>query len=122
MRPSRRLTRLVAALIDAVIIGVIRGIIFGADRGGFGAGLLGVIYFCTLTYYEGATFGKKLFKLKVVREDGKRLTLTDVIMREVLGKFVSGIVLGLGYVWILFDKKRQGWHDKIAHTLVVQGK
>jgi uncharacterized RDD family membrane protein YckC len=33
---------------------------------------------------------------------------------------ISGIVLLLGYAWVLIDKKRQGWHDKIAGTYVVR--
>ena len=43
----------------------------------------------------------------------------STLVREIIGKLVSGIVILLGYVWILFDGKRQGWHDKIAGTVVV---
>jgi hypothetical protein len=36
-----------------------------------------------------------------------------------VGYLVSAIVVSLGFIWILFDSKRQGWHDKIAKTYVV---
>ena len=36
-----------------------------------------------------------------------------------LGYFVSALPLGLGFIWVAFDKRKQGWHDKIARTLVV---
>jgi len=36
------------------------------------------------------------------------------------GMEISGVVLFLGYLWILIDKKKQGWHDKIAGTYVVK--
>ena len=40
-------------------------------------------------------------------------------LRETVGKLVSALILLLGFLWILWDKDRQGWHDKIAGTLVV---
>jgi RDD family. len=37
-----------------------------------------------------------------------------------VGMIISGLVLLLGYIWILIDKKNQGWHDKIAGTYVIK--
>ena len=34
---------------------------------------------------------------------------------------MSGIVISLGFLWITFDRKRQGWHDKIASSYAVDG-
>jgi uncharacterized RDD family membrane protein YckC len=65
------------------------------------------------------TWGKKYFNLKVVTLDGGEMTLGRAIKREVLGKLLSNI-LGLGYIWALFNKKRQSWHDLLAKTIVVQ--
>ena len=48
-----------------------------------------------------------------------------MVVREVVGKMIPGVipllnmVWLLSYVWVLFDNKRQGWHDKIAGTVVV---
>ncbi|MGA7985503.1 MAG: RDD family protein [Burkholderiales bacterium] len=36
-----------------------------------------------------------------------------------LGYFVSIVPLGLGFLWIAFDRKKRGWHDLIAGTVVV---
>jgi uncharacterized RDD family membrane protein YckC len=43
-----------------------------------------------------------------------------MLVREIVGKTISGAVFLLGYLWILFDRERQGWHDKLANTYVVQ--
>lgn len=45
-----------------------------------------------------------------------------MILREVIGKFVSGLVLGIGFFWAIWDKDNQTWHDKIAGTVVVRKK
>lgn len=57
--------------------------------------------------------------IKVVNEYGERLTIQRSLMRNST-KVISQFALYIGFIWILFDKKRQGWHDKIAKTLVVE--
>lgn len=70
--------------------------------------------------YGGATPGKKLMAIKVVHgEEGKPLNYGVAIIRY-FGYFVSLIPLALGYIWVAFDSKKQGWHDKIAGTYVVK--
>jgi uncharacterized RDD family membrane protein YckC len=67
-----------------------------------------------------ATPGKILFSLKVLDEQtGSPLTLKQSLLRY-LGYFASIFGLMLGFVWIAFDAKKQGWHDKIAKTVVVK--
>lgn len=39
-----------------------------------------------------------------------------------LGYFVSMLFLGLGCIWVAFDSRKQGWHDKLAGTVVVRRK
>ncbi len=68
---------------------------------------------------NGATLGKRAMRLKVVKEDDSQLTQVDMFLREFIGKFVSAMVFWLGYIWIFIDERGQGWHDKIARTLVV---
>lgn len=67
-----------------------------------------------------ATLGKIALNLKIVSVDGKKLAIFQILLREWIGKFLSVIGLGLGFVWVAFDEKKQGWHDKIAHTLVIK--
>ena len=43
-----------------------------------------------------------------------------MLVREWAAKWVSGLAFGMGFVWILFDRDRQGWHDKLMSTYVVE--
>lgn len=67
----------------------------------------------------GATPGKFLFGCRVVDAQTRgSLSLRQALLRYV-GYFVSLLPLGLGFIWIAIDKRRQGFHDKLAGTLVV---
>lgn len=65
------------------------------------------------------TFGKSFLGLKVTDENGDRLTAGQATSRN-LGKLISKLTLGIGYLSGFFDKKQQCLHDKIAHTLVIK--
>lgn len=82
--------------------------------------LIPAVYFVYFTYKKGATPGKNVLKIKVVREDGQPLTLMNVILRETINRFVASIIFNLGYLWIIWDDKKQGWHDKLAQTIVIR--
>ncbi len=132
------LPRLAAAIIDVIILGIVgsivgsiffSGSIYGVNSTSFDevftlrnlvSTLIGWAYNVGFLMYSGATVGKMALGLKVVSSDGKILTPTQIALRETLGKLISGYVLLLGFIWILFDNRRQGWHDKIAKTLVVK--
>jgi uncharacterized RDD family membrane protein YckC len=77
------------------------------------------LYLVGLTLRYGATLGKMAFGLEVVSQDGSKLDWSTVFIREVVGKFISVITCGLGFAWVAWDKEKQGFHDKIARTLVV---
>ena len=57
--------------------------------------------------------------LKVVQENGEELTYGKSFLR-VIGYFFSTIALNLGFLWVAFDRKKQGLHDKIAGTYVIR--
>lgn len=67
----------------------------------------------------GASVGKRVLKLKVVHEDRSHLTFRDVLTREVVGRFLSTIPFGIGYVGIIRDPYRQALHDQLTHTYVI---
>lgn len=70
--------------------------------------------------YKQATPGKMVISAKVVdAETGNAMTVGQSIGRY-LAYFVSLIPFGLGYVWVAFDSRKQGWHDKLAGTVVVR--
>ncbi len=85
----------------------------------FGASL-SIGYAVFFTGYCGQTPGKMALRIKVIRTDGSQPSYGRAALREVLGKFVSGILLGIGYLMVAFDSQKQGLHDKIADTYVVK--
>lgn len=69
---------------------------------------------------RGLSPGKWLLGLRVIYgETSLPASFWRMALREIIGKWVSGVVCYLGYIWALFDARKQGWHDKIAGTLVV---
>ena len=81
--------------------------------------LLGLTYFVLMTYYCGGTLGKKLFKLKVCKATDEKLSLFTIIYRESIGRYLSGLILFIGYIMIGLDSKRRGLHDILSDTLVI---
>lgn len=81
--------------------------------------LLTVLYFTLLTYYTGATLGKKLFQLRVVSTEDRKMTFFEVLYRESIGRFLSGVIMNLGYLLILAQKEHRGIHDLLADTSVI---
>ena len=81
--------------------------------------LLPAIIVIAFWLFKSATPGKMLTKLTIVdAKTGKKPTLGQFMLRYV-GYFLSSILL-LGFIWIAFDKRKQGWHDKLAGTVVVR--
>ncbi len=141
--------RLVAYTIDKIILYLISLFLFltallALGRGGGislssiaatgdlprGMGLVFIFYavamFITdLTYFTwfhgsvGQTPGKMILGLRVIQASGENMTFGVAFLRWV-GTLVSSLFLSLGYLWIAFDRKKQGWHDKIAATLVIR--
>jgi uncharacterized RDD family membrane protein YckC len=74
-----------------------------------------LLFFWTLS---GQTPGKRLLGLRIVQIDGRRLSFYTAL-RRLIGYALSILSLGLGFLMILIDDRRQGWHDKFARTCVV---
>jgi uncharacterized RDD family membrane protein YckC len=117
--------RFLAALIDTLILATTQQVL----RVSFKKPLLGIFssvlsfgYAPFMLYQYQATLGKMALGLKVISKDAKKLQVFQVLLREWIGKFLSAIVLGLGFIWIGLDYQKQAWHDKIANTLVVRKK
>lgn len=87
-------------------------IMFFALLGNFG-------YFVYMTYKYQSTLGKMAVGVRVLNDEGKKPTLGDVMMREVLGKIVSNFTLKIGYLIAAFTNKKQALHDMIGKTIVV---
>lgn len=71
-------------------------------------------------YTRSTSLGKAILRMQVVTKDSQQPAgFGKMLLRETVGKALSGIVFGLGYLWILFNKDRQAWHDKIVNTVVI---
>jgi predicted Zn finger-like uncharacterized protein len=77
-------------------------------------------YAVFFTGYCGQTPGKMVVRIRVIRADGSQMNYGRAAKREILGKFVSSILLGIGYIMVAFDNQKQGLHDKIADTYVIK--
>ena len=67
---------------------------------------------------NGQMVGNLVMGVRVVKADGGRVSFSRAAAR-MLGAYLSGLLLFLGFFWAIFDKRRQGWHDKLAGTVVV---
>ena len=76
-------------------------------------------YFIFMTHKYQATLGKMAVGVKVTAETGEKLSLKNIVIRETIGKFVSSLIFGVGYIMIAFTQKKQGLHDMIVRSAVV---
>lgn len=82
--------------------------------------VVAVIYLRALAT-SGQTWGRRIVKIKVIAEDtGAPPGWGKAIGRTLFEMFISGYILYLGFLWMLWDDKNQTWHDKVASTLVVR--
>ena len=128
--------RLLALILDGIIVSIPANIFaasLGASiaitGGGFhyrsgGSGLQTLFFILyealLITYWNGQTIGKKAVGIRVVARGGQPVPLGMAFVRCLM-KVVSGMVLCLGYLWMLWDPNKQTWHDKVADTYVVRG-
>ena len=128
--------RVCAAIIDAILISVvfyIAATIFISDGRAllaFGTNDFDLLFFivefvipCIVTVFFWCQFqgtpGKMLLNLAVVdAKTGKNLSVLQAIGRWV-GYIPSYLILCLGVIWVAIDEKKQGWHDKLAGTIVI---
>lgn len=101
--------------------------IAGGGEEAFGIGLLlgmvllpAYVVWAFILFTKGMTPGKKLLGMRVIKEDGTSAGFFRMLVREWVGKTISGLIFSLGFLWILFDRDKQGWHDKLMSTYVVE--
>jgi uncharacterized RDD family membrane protein YckC len=125
--------RFVATLIDSILLGLISGVLsfalsFSLAEGAneiisLLANIIGLVisigYYVVYQQKNGQTIGKKVMNIKVVDYNGKTPTMFSFFLREIIGKTISGLILFIGYFMVIWDKRKQALHDKIAGTFVV---
>jgi len=123
--------RLFAFLIDWMVVFVVYGPIvimaFGTEYFSLDVPrywdlvTLVVIAVATLLFwrYQGATPGKIAIAARIVDAETGRPPSTARLVVRLFAYLVSALPLYLGFLWIAFDRRKQGWHDKIAGTVVI---
>jgi len=124
-----------AAIIDSILIIIIIAPILTAVYGGdywlneahsqgvldiFLNYILPAIAVIIFWVYKSATPGKMATKLTIVDAKTGAKPSTGQFIGRYLGYYVSMLPFFLGIIWIAFDKRKQGWHDKLAGTVVIK--
>jgi uncharacterized RDD family membrane protein YckC len=107
--------RMGAAFLDVILVSIL-GSFVGGPPLGF---LVALAYFAGMWAWKGTTIGGIVLNLKVVRLDDKPVTFLVALVRGLASAF-SVIILFLGFFWMIWDREKQTWHDKIAGTVVVR--
>ncbi len=126
--------RFVAHLIDGLILSLGLGIITFATGMNFNSDIMEIVYspgsllafLLTMAYFvyfetsdKQATIGKSVMGLKVIKQDGTKLTTGDAVVRY-LGKILSAFIFMIGFIMVIFDDQKRALHDRIANTFVVK--
>lgn len=130
-------SRMLASLVDTVLLMLvitpimlsIYGSAYWADERIF-KGYSGVLFewilpiIAVLIFWQvkQSTPGKMLIGAKIVDAKTGENPQTGQLIVRYIGYYVSLLGLCLGFIWIAFDKRKQGWHDKMAGTVVVRRK
>lgn len=132
--------RVLAYIIDTIILTLVGGVIgamFGFSVLGLGSDLsdptgvnllmnifsiiIGVAYFAGMESSNWqATLGKKALGLVVTDVSGNRISLLRGVGRY-FAKFISAIIMLIGFIMVAFTERKQGLHDILAGTLVLKG-
>lgn len=130
--------RFVAFILDAIVLAVITtalaplvsggNVVTTAGGGGieinYTANAIGLlvdlVYFVGFWAWRGQSPGMIPFNMRIVMaDDGGKVDAVRCLLRYV-GLLISIAILFLGVIWVGFDRRKQGWHDKIAGTVVVR--
>ena len=82
--------------------------------------LLPVAYGVLFVGLRGQTPGKMLLRIRVVNEEGRVPGFWRAALRETLGKLVSALAVGFGFLSVAWNRKKRGWHDIVAGTYVIK--
>ena len=81
--------------------------------------ILGHIIILVLWFTKQASIGKMAFSVKIVDAKTGGVPTKGQLIGRYFAYLLSSLPLGLGFLWIAFDSKKQGWHDKLAGTAVI---
>jgi uncharacterized RDD family membrane protein YckC len=129
--------RVVAAVIDTIVVSLIIGPLlyaiygpayFSSDNMVHGPADLLISYVFPALFvivfwrYKSATPGKMAISARIVDARTGQPPSTGQLIGRYFGYFVSSIPFCLGLIWVGIDRRKQGWHDKLANTVVIYDK
>ena len=117
---------LLLLLIIPLLIGVygLDSILSGKTDGGVSEFLITwvmpAVVVIVFWVFRSATPGKMIVHIKIADAKTGGEPSTGQLIGRYFAYFLSTIPLLLGFLWVAFDKRKQGWHDKLAGTIVVK--
>lgn len=115
--------RFAAAFVDGIILLIPYWILLAGINAGTAYALSILIDLAYFTYFEGSasgqTIGKKLLSIRVIDFNSGGSIGYGRALGRYLARFISAFALLLGYLWMLWDKEKQTWHDKLVSSVVV---
>lgn len=75
--------------------------------------------FIVLAGRSGQSAGMRIIGIQIIYNNGKPFTVKGALIRHLIGYPLSMLAGFLGFLWVLWDPRQQGWHDKLAKTIVV---
>jgi len=114
---------LVALLALVIVVSLSKETPTLAQLGFVGLGAISLVFLVNnfiLSPVRGQSIGMMAVGIKLVKETGEEIGFARSLLRHTVGYVLSLVGLGLGFLWVLFDAKHQGWHDKLSRTLVVR--
>jgi len=123
-------TLLIMAVLFPLLVAIYGWAYFDSEKTGFVAGpadfLLSYIApaaaVIVFWIYKQATPGKMALSIRIVDATSGSPPSTGQCVGRYFAYFVSIFPLGLGLLWVAFDERKQGWHDKLAGTVVIRSK
>ena len=125
--------RFLATLLDMIVLWIVLMAVMGTtfisiEGAQFFSGMMWAWYLVVILYYVlmeaylGGTLGKLIVGIRIVKEDGKKITIVDSLIRTVL-RVIDGLFCYLvAAILVWSSEKRQRLGDKAAHTIVVSAK
>ena len=119
-----------ASIIDGIVVAIVPIIVIAIGAAGHRGGVIGLgyvlIFIGSIAYYvvleggpTGQTLGKRAMGIRVIDfNTGGPIGYGRAFLR-LIGRYISGLICYLGYLWMLWDKEKQCWHDKMANDVVV---
>ena len=123
-------TLLIMAVLIPLLVAIYGWAYFDAANTGFFAGpadfllswVAPAVAVIVFWIYKQATPGKMALSIRIVDATTGGPPSTGQCVGRYFAYFVSIFPLGLGLIWVAFDRRKQGWHDKLAGTVVIRSK